>query len=151
MPSSAPSPATAPAPTPLQLCFDNPANGPRPAGPYSQVARVDLGGGALLILSGQAALDDDGALVAADDMAGQSRFVLNGIAELLKAHGATLADVAHIRTFVSDMSRLGEYAAVRREFFPGTPPASTTVEVSALFRAGLLIEVEVTAVVPAER
>jgi 2-iminobutanoate/2-iminopropanoate deaminase len=137
----------------MRLDFDNPENAPRPAGPYSQVARLDLGGtaGALLILSGQVALDDDGAVIGPGDLARQSRVVLEGISALLSAHGASLADVAHIRTCLLDMSQLADYAGVRREFFPGTPPASTTVEVSGLFRPGLLIEIEVTAAVPADR
>jgi enamine deaminase RidA (YjgF/YER057c/UK114 family) len=42
---------------------------------------------------------------------------------------------------------LKEYAAVRVRYLTGTPPTSTTVEVSKLFRDGALIEVEVVAVV----
>ncbi len=44
--------------------------------------------------------------------------------------------------------RLREYGAVRERFITGEPPAGTTVEVSRLFRPGLLIEVEVIAALP---
>ncbi|TDQ54213.1 RidA family protein [Actinorugispora endophytica] len=133
----------------MNVTLRNPENAPRPAGPYSQVGRVELGGGALLFVSGQVALDEAGEVVAPGDMAVQSREVMRSLDALLRAEGATLADVVSIRTFLTDMSRLPEYAAARREFLPGTPPTSTTVEVSALFRPGAVIEVEVVAALPA--
>jgi enamine deaminase RidA (YjgF/YER057c/UK114 family) len=121
--------------------IDNPTTVPAPAGPYSHVVRLDLGGGGAL-LSGQVALDGDGELVGPDDMTVQSRFVMEQLAKILAAHGAGFDDVVQIRTFVTDMDRLAEYAAVRREYITGEPPASTTVEVSRLFRPGALLEIE---------
>jgi enamine deaminase RidA (YjgF/YER057c/UK114 family) len=38
---------------------------------------------------------------------------------------------------------------VRARHFAGPPPASTTVEVNKLFRDGAVLEVEITAAVPA--
>ncbi|MFP3991161.1 RidA family protein [Streptomyces sp. E11-3] len=126
----------------MQITLDSPPGAPQPLGPYSQVARMELpGGGVLLQLSGQIA---EGA-----DLATQSRRVLEAIDALLKAHGATLGDVVNIRSYLTDISRLSEYGAVRKEFFPGTPPTSTTVEVSRLFRPEALIEVEVLAAIGA--
>jgi 2-iminobutanoate/2-iminopropanoate deaminase len=58
---------------------------------------------------------------------------------LLAAHGATFADVMHVRTYLTSLGDLAGYAAVRRRFFPGPPPASTTVEVSKLFLPGLVL------------
>ncbi|MFJ2769780.1 RidA family protein [Streptomyces sp. NPDC087300] len=124
----------------MQITLDNPAGAQQPLGPYSQVARVQLpDGGALLYLSGQIA---EGA-----DLATQSRGVFEMLTALLDAHGATLADVINIRTFLTDIDELPAYAAVRREFLTGTPPTSTTVEVPRLFRPEALIEVEVVAAV----
>jgi enamine deaminase RidA (YjgF/YER057c/UK114 family) len=129
------------------LTLDNPHNAPAPAGPYSNVARIDLGTATLLILAGQIALDDDGRLVGEGDIGAQSRQIFEVIKALLAAHGATFADVAHIRTFLTDLSLIREYGAVRAEYVSDPPPASTTVEVSKLFRPGALLEVEVAAVV----
>lgn len=124
----------------MLITLDDPAGAPRPLGPYSQVARVQLpDGSALLYLSGQIA---EGA-----DLATQSRGVFETLAALLRAHGATLADVINIRTFLTDLDGLPAYAAVRREFLTGTPPTSTTVEVPRLFRPEALIEVDVVAAV----
>ncbi|WRZ93132.1 RidA family protein [Streptomyces sp. NBC_01007] len=125
----------------MRITLDNPARAPQPANAYySQVARVELpGGGALLYLSGQVA---DG-----PDLATQSRGVFEAIAALLGAHGATLHDVINIRTYLTDIDRLGEYGAVRREFLTGTAPTSMTFEAARLFKPDALVEVEVVAAV----
>jgi enamine deaminase RidA (YjgF/YER057c/UK114 family) len=127
----------------MQISLDNPASAPGPFNPhYSQVARVEhADGGVLLYLSGQIA---EGATLAE-----QSRGVFETIAALLKAHGATLADVINIRTYLTDISELPAYAAVRREFLTGTPPTSMTFEVPRLFRPEALVEIEVVAAITA--
>lgn len=127
----------------MRVTLDNPASAPPPFSPYySQVARVEhADGSALLYLSGQIA---EGA-----DLAAQSRGVFETIDALLKAHGATLADVINIRTYLTDIAKLNEYGAVRREFLTGTPPTSMTFEVPRLFRPEALVEIEIVAAVPA--
>jgi 2-iminobutanoate/2-iminopropanoate deaminase len=133
----------------VRLTLDNPATVAAPYGDrFAHVARLDLGTGALLALSGQVAVDDDGKVVAPGDITGQSERVFELIGQILAAHGASFADVLHVRTFLTDLDDLPGYGAVRRRFFPGTPPpASTTVEVSRLFLPGAVLEVEVTAAV----
>ncbi|WP_369213607.1 RidA family protein [Streptomyces flavofungini] len=128
----------------MRITLGNPPNAPQPLGPYSQVARVELPeGGALLHLSGQTG--------EGDGLAAQSRRVFETLDSLLRAHGAGLGDIISIRTYLTDIGGLPDYAAVRREFLTGTPPTSTTVEVPRLFRPEALIEVEVVAAVPAGR
>jgi len=126
--------------------FHNPSGVPAPAGHYSHVARVDLGGATLLQLSGQAALDEQGAVVGPGDMSAQAAFVMDAIGTLLAADGAGFDDVVNIRSYLTDMGQLQEYARVRRPYFPNSAPTSTTVGVAALFRPGLVLEVEVMAV-----
>lgn len=127
----------------MQITLDNPASAPQPLSPfYSQVARVEHeDGGALLFVSGQIA---EGATLAE-----QSRGVFETLDALLRAHGATLADIINIRTYLTDITGLQEYAAVRAEFLTGTPPTSMTFEVPRLFRSEALIEIEVVAAVSA--
>jgi enamine deaminase RidA (YjgF/YER057c/UK114 family) len=72
---------------------------------------------------------------------------MESLASILAAHGGMLADVVNIRSFLTDMGLLAAYAEVRRGYFPGPPPSSTTVEVSRLFKDGALLEVEVVAAV----
>jgi enamine deaminase RidA (YjgF/YER057c/UK114 family) len=133
----------------MTTIFDNPAGVPAPPpGRYSHVARVDLGGRVLLQLSGQIAVDDDGGVIGPGDMAAQATAVMDRIGMILSAHGATYDHVVNIRSYLTDMDQLAEYGAVRRKYLTDTAlPTSTTVEVSRLFIPGLLLEVEVTAVV----
>jgi enamine deaminase RidA (YjgF/YER057c/UK114 family) len=128
------------------VIFDNPSTVPAPAGQYSHVACAELGDRTLLQLSGQVAIDADGKIVGGNDMAAQADYIMDRITAILTAHGATLADVVNLRTYVTDMSRLPEYGKVRAARFPGTPPTITTVEVSRLFVPGALLEVEVLAI-----
>ncbi|ANP54810.1 enamine deaminase RidA (YjgF/YER057c/UK114 family) [Streptomyces griseochromogenes] len=51
----------------------------------------------------------------------------------------------------SDITRLGEYGSVGRQFLTGTPPTSMTFEVPRLFRPEALVEVEIVAAVAAGR
>jgi enamine deaminase RidA (YjgF/YER057c/UK114 family) len=131
----------------MKLTLDNPETVAAPFGNrFAHVARHDLPGGALLMLAGQVAVDDEGKVVAPGDAGRQAERIFEIIDGLLAAHGATPAGVLHIRTFMTDLGDLPAYGAVRRRLFPGTPPpASTTVQVSGLFLPGAVLEVEVTA------
>lgn len=133
----------------MRKTIDNPATVPAPAGPYSHVARLEFGDGALLMLSGQVAVDDDNNIVAPGDLRAQSERTLEIIKAILDAHGASFSDVVNIRTFVTDISRLKEYAEVRAKYVTGQPPTSTTVEVPRLFKPDAMIEIEVVAAVGA--
>jgi len=82
-------------------------------------------------------------------LAEQTRGIFEGLDALLRAHGATLADVINIRSYLTDIGELQEYGSVRREFLTGTPPTSMTFEASRLFRPEARIEIEVVAAVPA--
>ena len=127
------------------IVFDNPPTVPAPAGQYSHVARIELGGKTLLQLSGQVAVDAQRKIVG-NDMMTQANFIMDNITAILAAHGATLAGVVNIRTYVTDMSQLPEYGKVRVARFTATPPTITIVEVSNLWLPGALIEVEALAI-----
>jgi len=130
------------------VILENPGSVPAPfAARFSNVARINVGTGALLLMSGQVGVDDSGEVLAPGDVRVQTRRIYELIGGLLGAYGATFADVAHVRTFLTNMDDLAAYADVRREYFDDPRPASTTVEVSRLFAPGVVVEVEVTAFV----
>jgi 2-iminobutanoate/2-iminopropanoate deaminase len=131
----------------MTVTFHNPPTAPQPVGPYSNVAEVDLGTRKLLILSGQTALEEAGTVAGGNDMAAQTRFVFDAIGAMLADRGATFADVVNVRTYLTDIKRLKEYTQARGTYFGDRLPTSTTVEVSGLVRDGLLLEVDITAVV----
>ncbi|MET0422755.1 MAG: Rid family hydrolase [Actinoplanes sp.] len=130
----------------MRLTLDSPTSVAAPFGDrFAHVARLELPGGALLMLAGQVAVDDDGAVVAPGDAASQADRIFEIIGAVLAAHGAGLGDILHIRTFLTNFDDLPAYGRIRRRLFPSNPPASTTVEVSRLFLPGAVLEVEVTA------
>jgi enamine deaminase RidA (YjgF/YER057c/UK114 family) len=132
---------------PLVTAID-PAGVPAPPrGWYSHAVRVEIGDGALLFVSGQMALDENGEIVGAGDMARQSEHVFDLLGRILRDQGATFADVVSIRTYVTDGSMLAAYGAVRARYLTGTPPTSTTVQVAGLVRHEALVEVDLVAAV----
>ena len=60
---------------------------------------------------------------------------------------ATLQNVVRIRTFVTDISRWEEVAKAQGEVFSEIRPAATLVEVTALVKPELLVEIEADAVI----
>ncbi|MET9244291.1 Rid family hydrolase [Nonomuraea sp. NPDC003709] len=117
---------------------------PATNGRYSHAVRV----GDMLYVSGQAAFDEQGNIVGEGSMAAQSEHIFQVISRILADQGAAFEDIAFIRTYVTDMDQLLDYGRVRAKYITGTPPASTTVEVSRLFRPGLLLEVDLIVALP---
>jgi 2-iminobutanoate/2-iminopropanoate deaminase len=132
----------------MPVILENPDSVPAPfADRFAHVARIPPGSTPLM-LSGQVAVDENGAVIAPGEVKTQTEVIFGLIRDLLAAYGGTLADVAHLRTFMLDLDRLPEYGQGRAAFFPGPlRPASTTVEVSRLFLPGVELEVEVLAAV----
>jgi reactive intermediate/imine deaminase len=101
--------------------------------------------GNTVYVSGQVALDPQGNLVGEGDMAAQTRQVFANIRAVLAVADATIEDVTKITSFITDMSRYGEFAAVRTETFRNNLPASSTVTTPALVKPELLVEIEAIA------
>jgi enamine deaminase RidA (YjgF/YER057c/UK114 family) len=113
---------------------------------YSQVAVVP-GGGDLIFVAGQVALDATGAVVGIGDFAAQATQAFRNLLAALSAAGATANHLVKLTTFVTDMSQLAAFRSVRDRFLdPAHLPASTLVQVSSLFRPEFLIEVEAIAI-----
>jgi 2-iminobutanoate/2-iminopropanoate deaminase len=128
----------------------NPDRVASPGGNYSHAVRIDTGDGALLFVSGQVAFDADGTLVGEGDMARQTEAAFENLKAILEANGGSFEHVVKITTFMTDIARLAEMRDVRARYLPDPPPASTTVEVTSLFRPEAVIEVEAVAAIPKE-
>lgn len=122
----------------------NPSGLPRPNG-YSHV--VEVGAGRTIYVSGQVAMDSAGNVVGPGDIAAQTRQVFENLKTALAAADATLGQVVKITVFMTDVSQLAGFRAVRDTYFTqAPPPASSLVEVKRLVRPELLIEIEAVAV-----
>lgn len=119
-----------------------------PAGKgYSHVA---WGEGRFVAVSGQIAVDERGEIVGPDDPKAQARQVFANLDRCLAAAGAGWGDVVKLTFFVTDTAFLPAVREARDAYVDtGRPPASSAVQVAALIRPELLVEVEAFAIVPA--
>lgn len=114
---------------------------------YSHLAEVR--GGRTVYLSGQIAVDERGEVVGAGDFTAQARRVFQNLGLALAEVGLSFDAVVKLTVFLTDLACLPQFRAVRDEFVNvASPPASSLVEVSALVRPELLIEVEAVAAAP---
>lgn len=122
----------------------NPDTMPKPYG-YSQI--VDVRAGRTVYVSGQVPLDENNELVGQGDFVAQARQTFENVRRALDAVGLTFNDVVKVQMYLTDMSNLIALRDVRDEFVnTARPPASTTVQVAALFRPDVLFELDAIAV-----
>lgn len=129
----------------MSLRLSNPKAIAKPSG-YSHVAEVSEG--KLVYISGQVGLDVDGNLVGPGDFEAQTVQVFENLKAALASVGTDFSAVVKLGYFVRDISNLAIVRAVRDRYLnTESPPTSTAVEVSGLYREDVLIEVDAVAVV----
>ena len=115
-------------------------NAPAPVGPYSPAAE----GAGLVFLSGQVGADPATGKSAGEDVDAQARQVLSNLGVVLEDAGLGWGDVVKATIFLTDM---GDFAAVNEVYAAAvgsSPPARSTVQVSAL-PGGYKVEIELVA------
>jgi enamine deaminase RidA (YjgF/YER057c/UK114 family) len=113
---------------------------------YSQV--VTGRGRLVVVVSGQVAQDESGELVGPGDPAAQARQVFENLRRCLAQVGAGFRDVVKLTFFVLNVADLPAVRAARDAVIDtAKPPASTAVQVAALFAPGYVLEVEAWAMV----
>ena len=110
---------------------------------YARAVRV----GPFVYVTGTAAVDADGAVVAPGDAAAQTAFILDKIARALDDLGASLGDVVRTRIYVTDITQWEAIGRAHGAVFGEILPATTMVEVAALIDPEMLVEIEADAVV----
>lgn len=124
----------------------NPEGLSQPTG-YSQVVTVE-GAGKLILLGGKAGIHPDQSFPRT--LAEQSTLTFENIRKALAAAGATPADVVEIQVFIVDLASIDPtpvYEDIRNFFPAGHKPVSMVIGVSALAYPGLLVEINVRAVI----
>jgi enamine deaminase RidA (YjgF/YER057c/UK114 family) len=114
------------------------------SGPY---VPVTIARGTLVFVSGQVAFDERGDIVGIGDAYLQASQCLKNIDAALRGVGASRCDVAAITVYVIDIADRANVGRARADYFGEFLPASTLVEVSALVRDELLVEIAATAVI----
>jgi 2-iminobutanoate/2-iminopropanoate deaminase len=113
---------------------------PQAIGPYSQAIRA----GDFLFVSGQIPLDPATGALVAGDVAVQTQRVVDNLAAILAAAGASFADVVKTTVYLLDMNDFAAMNAVYGAAVPTPPPARSTVQVSRLPR-DVRVEIDVIA------
>jgi len=117
---------------------------------FSRGMRVALGGGAIMLLiSGTASIDEQGATVHVGDFRAQCRRAFQNIAALLASEGATWKDIVRTTCYLRDIDRdYAQFNEERTAFYKEQGldplPASTGVQ-AKLCRPELLVEIEAIA------
>jgi enamine deaminase RidA (YjgF/YER057c/UK114 family) len=110
---------------------------------YSRAVRV----GNVIEVAGTTAMDGD-TLIGKDDLYTQTKYVFQKIEKALQQLGGSLNDVVRTRMFVTNIANWELAGKAHGEFFAAIKPVATMVEVSSLINDDLLIEIEVTAIIP---
>jgi 2-iminobutanoate/2-iminopropanoate deaminase len=113
---------------------------PGALGPYS--VAVEAGG--FVFVSGQVAIDPARGERAPDDVAAQTKQIMENLRAILSDTGLSLTDVAKTTIFLADINDFPTVNDIYGGYFEDEPPARSTVEVSAL-PGGFLVEIEVIA------
>lgn len=101
----------------------------------------------LLFTSGLVARNADGSVYCPGDGEAQARFIFENLKNTLALAGAGFRDVIKLTIYLRDMEDRIKINPLREEYFQGTRPASTVVEVSMLAHPDLMVEMEVVAAV----
>jgi 2-iminobutanoate/2-iminopropanoate deaminase len=102
--------------------------------------------GDLVIVSGQAAIDEHGAIVGEGDFDAQAEQVFRNLTRVLEAGGSSLDRIVKVTIFLTDMGNFPKIVALREKWFSKPYPADTIVEVTSLALPELEIEIEAIAV-----
>ncbi len=120
-------------------------------GRFSEAVTV-TGPGKMIFLAGVGAEDENGApgtILHKGDFTAQCKYAYDKIKRLLEKHGATLGDVAKMVTYLTDVRYQPDYGKCRVEAFGSQPlSAHTLLTISQLAWPGMIVEIDVTAIVP---
>jgi len=112
---------------------------------FSQAWRVDAAQ-SIVFLAGQAPISPDGQLVGEGDFEAQTRQVFENLHTVLEQSGASFESIVKLVVYVTDTTKLLDYARVKADYIHGAQPASTAIGVASLALPGMMIEVDATAV-----
>lgn len=100
--------------------------------------------GDVVYVAGITARGDDGETVVGEEYE-QSMLIFTKMRDLLAAAGGVMDDVVKLTIFVTRVEHKAEVWRAREQFFTGDFPTCSLVEVSALVKPEMLVEIEAVA------
>ncbi len=116
------------------------ADAPKAIGPYSPAVASN----GMIFTSGQIGLSPTTNALAGDDIVLQTQQALKNIQTLLAAGGSDMQRVVKVTVFMKNLDDFSKMNDVYKDYFPGTKPARSTVQVARLPKDAL-VEIECTA------
>ena len=116
---------------------------PQAIGTYSQAVKID----STVYLSGQIPLNPETMELVDGDMRIQITQVFNNLTAVAEASGGSLADVAKLNIYLTDLSHFPLVNEVMSEYFSEPYPARAAVGVAELPKASL-VEMDAVLVLP---
>ena len=113
---------------------------PPAAGPYSQAIKA----GGFVFAAGQIARDPATNKVVEGDVKAQTERVLKNLSAVLAAAGTTMDRAVKTTVFLKNIGDFQAMNEVYAKFFPGVPPARSTVQ-AVLPNEAALVEIDVVA------
>ncbi len=120
------------------------AQAPAAVGPYSQAVRA----GDFIFCSCQLGLDPASGALVPGGAVEEARRVLINLRAVVEAAGASLADVVRTTLYLSDLADFSAVNQLYAAFFPGTPPARTTLQ--AGLPKGARVGIDAIVIVPSK-
>ena len=115
--------------------------------PGSPISARGVRAGNMLFISGVTANNSD---AEGESAMAQLRVVLDRITRIVAAEGGKAPDIVKLTTYMTDMADFwpieGEQVEIYESYFRGENPTNTYVEVSALAKPGLNVELTAVAV-----
>ena len=118
----------------------NPLNKPTPV--LSPAVKIDN----LVYTAGQVGVKSDTGELAGSGIQEQTKQVMENIKLLLEAAGSTMDKVIKCLVFITDMKDFQAMNEVYKSYFEKDPPARSCVQVAALARPELIVEIEAIAI-----
>ena len=117
-------------------------NAPKALGTYSQ----GISAGQFIFTSGQIGIDPKTGKLCQADFLTESKQVLNNVKAILDAGGSSLDSIVKLTVFLTDLTSFSDLNIIFSDFFRKTPPARSTIEVSAL-PLGAKLEIEAIGII----
>ena len=119
-----------------------PPNTPTPIGPYNHIAKV----GSFITIGGTAGVNPTTGQLAGEDVASQTKQILDSFKVMLESVDSDLEHVVHINIFLKQMSDFEAMNQAYIEKMGDYRPARTVIGVSELPKPGVLLTMNLTAV-----
>ncbi|MFN3194197.1 MAG: RidA family protein [Aureliella sp.] len=113
---------------------------PAAIGPYSQAVQA----GGMLYVSGQIPLDPTSGEIVSEDVAEQTKRVLENMKAVVEAAGSQMGSVVKVTIYITDMGQFSVINEIYGTYFSAPFPARACVEVCKLPKG---VQVEMDAIV----